>query len=94
MHIRWNEEKSVWLERERGISFEEIRANLEAGNLLADLPHTQQDRYPGQRLLILCLHGRTLVVPYVEEEDGIFLKTAYVSRKAAKRYSGGAHEKG
>ena len=53
----WNAEKKRQAQRERGVSFEGLVAALEAGGLLADLPHPNQQRYPHQRILVVNLNG-------------------------------------
>ena len=47
-----------------------------------------QDRYPGQRISVVLIEGYAYLVPYVEDEDEIFLKTIIPSRKATKLYIG------
>ena len=40
-------------------------------------------------LLIIDIEGYIVLVPFVEDEEKIFLKTAFKSRKATKQYIGG-----
>lgn len=81
----WNPAKSSQIRQERGFGFEDIVEAIDSGGLLDDLRH-HNDRYGNQRLLVVNLHGYAVIVPYVEEEDCIFLKTAFPSRKATKHY--------
>jgi uncharacterized DUF497 family protein len=85
-HFTWSAEKNQQLQRDRGISFEEIVAAIEAGGLLDELVHPNQTRYPRQRLLVVALRGYAYVVPCVVQEDDYFLKTIYASRKATRDY--------
>jgi len=41
---------------------------------------------PDQKIYILEIENYAIVVPYVENENEIFLKTAFPSRKYSKRY--------
>lgn len=82
--IRWNEEKDRWLVANRGISFQEIADMMLAGDYLDLLENPAR---PGQDIAVLVIHGYTWVVPFlVEEDDTLFLKTAYPSRRFHKRY--------
>lgn len=91
----WNEEKNIWLKNQRGISFEDIVRAVDTGGVIAELKHPNQTRYPNQFVLIVKLKGYMYVVPYVEDREKRFLKTAYPSRKATKFIvsKGGDYEK-
>lgn len=82
----WNAEKNARLQRERGVSFEELVAALEAGGLLANIPHPNQQRYPHQRILVVNLNGYAYEVPCMPTAEGLFLVTAFPSRRATQRY--------
>ncbi len=84
--ITWSEEKNRILRETRGVSFEDAEAAIELGNILNDVPHPLPDKYPNQRILVLMIDGYAFHVPYVFNEDGIFLKTMYASRKSSKIY--------
>jgi len=85
----WNEEKNEWLRRERGVTFEEIVYHLTRDGLLDTIEHPSQARYPGQRIFIVNVEGYACLVPFVEDEKIIFLKTIIPSRKLTKQYLGG-----
>lgn len=55
--------------------------------------HPNQERYPGQKVLVVIIEGYAYLVPFVESDTEIFLKTIIPSRKATKQYVGGSHEK-
>ena len=80
--VRWDKEKDEWLQANRGVGFE-----------LLDLTvHPNNQRYPRQRVYVLEFHGYAYLVPFVETENEIFLKTMIPSRQATKRYlTGGKH---
>jgi uncharacterized DUF497 family protein len=88
----WNDEKNQKLQLERGISFELVVSQIEAGRILDILEHPDQDRYPGQRLIVLDIDGYAFLVPFVENEKEIFLKTVIPSRKATKQYLKGDND--
>ena len=85
----WNDEKNEWLKRERGLTFEDVIFHLTRDGLLDTIEHPNQKQYPGQRLFIVNVDGYACVVPFVEDDDVIFLKTIIPSRKMTKRYLGG-----
>jgi hypothetical protein len=85
---RWSEEKNAHLRRDRGLSFEAGESAIEEGNLLDDVLHPNQKKFPGQRLLFVRIGERVCVVPYVSDGAVRFLKTIYPSRKAKRLYAG------
>ena len=87
--INWNPDKNRKLIEERGISFEEIIFSLQSGCLLDDVLHPNQEKYSHQRMFIVAIDDYVYLVPYVENDEEIFLKTVVPSRKATKQYLGG-----
>ena len=85
----WNDEKNEWLKRERGVTFEDVIFHLTHDGLLDTIEHPNKEQYSGQRLFIINVDGYAYVVPFVEDDDVIFLKTIVPSRKMTKRYLGG-----
>jgi uncharacterized DUF497 family protein len=88
----WNAEKNEQLRRERGISFEEVVYHIEAGNEVDLFAHPNQTRYPGQMISVVVIEDYVYLVPFVETETEIFLKTIIPSRKATKQYLGESDE--
>lgn len=84
--IRWDVTKNEKLRSQRGVSFEAVLAALDRGDLLDDYIHPNQGKYPNQRLLVVQIEGYAYLVPYVETESELFLKTIIPSRKATKQY--------
>lgn len=84
--FRWSAEKNEVLKVERGISFESIVVAVESGGLLDILAHPNQAKYPRQRVLVVSCDNYVYLVPFVEEDDYFFLKTAIPSRKATRDY--------
>ncbi len=89
MYFSWNHEKNEQLVRERGICFEEVVFHIERGDVLDVLEHPNDERYPEQRLFVVAVDDYAYLVPFVESEEELFLKTIIPSRKATKRYLGG-----
>ncbi len=86
--INWNPEKNRKLIEERNISFESVVFSLQSGGLLDDIVHPNTEKYPNQRVFVVSIDDYVYLVPYVETEEEIFLKTAIPSRKATKQYLG------
>ncbi len=84
--FRWGPEKNEQLKLERGISFENMVVAIEAGGLVDILAHPNPAKYPNQKVLVVACDGYAYLVPYVEEEDHFFLKTAIPSREAKRDY--------
>lgn len=82
-YLNWNPEKNDILKRERDISFEEIAYLIGAGRILSV---EENPARPNQKIYILEIDNHAVVVPFVETEDEIFLKTAFLSRKYSKRF--------
>ena len=82
----WNREKNQQLKDERNISFEEVLIHIASGDVLDIVEHRNQERYEGQRLFIIRIRDYAWLVPFVETETEIFLKTIIPSRKATAQY--------
>jgi hypothetical protein len=91
-YINWNTRKSLLLKESRGVCFEDVVFHIEKGDILDDYQHPNQQRYTGQRLMVIGIDRYAYLVPYVESEDEIFLKTIIPSRKATEKYFGGPRE--
>lgn len=91
--INWHAEKNQLLMSERGISFEDVLFALQYGRLLDDLVHPNNFKYPNQRMFVVEIDDYAWLVPYVENDDEIFLKSIIPSRKATKHYLRGLYEK-
>ncbi len=87
-YFSWDLEKNETLKAERGVSFEEIVFHIEPGDILDILEHPIQERYEGQRIFLVRRGDYAYLVPFVEEQESVFLKTIIPSRKATKKYLG------
>jgi uncharacterized DUF497 family protein len=83
----YSADKNQQLINERCISFEEIVAALNNGQLLDIIKHHNQKKYPNQNIYVVQVNGYVYLVPFVEKDkQTVFLKTIFPSRKAKKRY--------
>ena len=83
---QWNSDKNEWLKKERNISFEQIIFHLLQGDLWKIADHPDQQSYPNQKIYFVIIDNYVYLVPYVEQPDGVFLKTIIPSRKATRDY--------
>ncbi|MDT4289500.1 toxin [Methylomonas sp. MO1] len=89
--ISFGHEKNELLKQTRGIGFEEIITAINAGKILDVFDHPDQTKYPCQKIYVVEALDYVYLVPFIRNEDGIFLKTIIPSRKAKERYKGGNH---
>lgn len=89
-YFSWNEDKNELLKTERGLSFEEVVFYINMGFLLDVLEHPNQEKYKGQKIFVVQIEEYAYLVPFVEGEHEIFLKTIIPSRKATKKYLKGS----
>lgn len=86
--ISWNAEKNALLKAERGVSFEDVVFHIMAGDVLDTVDHPNQELYPGQQIHVIAIEKYDYLVPFVESEEEVFLKTIILSRRATKSYLG------
>jgi len=91
-YYSWNNDKNEKLKKERGVSFEDVIYYIENEKLCAILKHKNQARYPSQKIYVVEIYNYVYLVPFVETEREIFLKTIIPSRKATKKYLEGRNE--
>jgi uncharacterized DUF497 family protein len=84
--LLWNEEKNQQLQAERNVTFVEVVEAITQGQVLDLVEHPNQEKYPGQRMFILQIHGYAWLVPFAENETELFFKTIIPSRKATRKY--------
>ena len=84
----WNPEKNKLLIVDQGMSFEEVVFYIENGGLLDEIAHPDSQDYSHQRIFVVAVESYVYLVPYVENEDEIFLKTIIPSRKFTRIYLG------
>ena len=82
-YLNWSLEKNEIIKDKRGISFEQIAYLIESDQILGI---EENPGRPDQKIYILEIENYAYIVPFVEKENEIFLKTAFPSRKYTKRY--------
>jgi len=85
-YFDWDNEKNEKLKSERGVGFEDVLSAIEAGNLLDILENSNKVKYPNQKVFVVQIEDYVFIVPFVEDEEKVFLKTIIPSRKATKKY--------
>lgn len=85
-HIEWDERKNAKLRSQRGICFEDVQTAIEERDVLDDIEHPNKLHYRHQRIFIIKINQYAYLVPYVEDETKLFLKTIIPNRKATKKY--------
>ena len=87
--IRWSAEKSLSLKAERGVSFEEVLSAISQGGLLCVMDHPNRKKYGHQKMLVVRIRDYAYLVPCVESDSEIFLKSIMPSRKATRQFLSG-----
>lgn len=89
-------EKNEWLKLNRGVCFDDVANLWVYEGWVSILPHSDQQKYPGQLMAIFKIKEEYYVVPFVADHDkqSVFLKTLYPSRQARKRFNKEGNEDG
>jgi uncharacterized DUF497 family protein len=84
--FEWDNNKNESLKSTRNISFDEVVFYIVNDFVLDVVPHPNPDKYPNQKMFILNIDNYAYLVPFIETDESIFLKTIIPSRKATKIY--------
>jgi len=84
----WSDAKDRKLRNDRGVGFLDIVDEIAAGGLLDVLEHPDPAKYAGQRIFVVRHRGYVYLVPFVENENELVLKTIIPSKKATRTYGG------
>lgn len=85
-YFDWNNKKNEKLKIEREIGLEDVLIAIVEKKILDIIEHKNQKKYPRQKMFIININSYAYLIPFVEDEYKIFLKTIIPSRKATKRY--------
>jgi uncharacterized DUF497 family protein len=85
-YFDWNDDKNKELIKTRNISFEDVLFYIERGEILDILEHINQVKYPNQKYFVINIDQYAYYVPFIEDEEKIFLKTIIPCRKLTKKY--------
>ena len=81
MEFAFDSKKNEVLMAKRGVTFPMVIEAIAEKGILADFANPNQDKYPGQRVMVVELEGYAYCVPYAIEGDSWRLKTIYPSRR-------------
>lgn len=68
------------------MSFEDVINAIIKGSLLDIFDHPNKKKYTHQKMYVIEIRGYAYGIPCVEDEEKVFLKTIFPSRKYTKRY--------
>ena len=85
-YFDWDVGKNEMLKNEREVSFEDTIEEIISGELIDIMEHPNKKKYPNQKFYIVNLRGYVYMIPYVENDQKIFLKTIFPSRKMTEIY--------
>lgn len=82
----WSIEKNNWLKENRDVSFEVVILAIANHQIKEVYEHPNQRKYPGQKIYEIEINDYIYLVPFIENNDELFLKTIIPSRKATKKH--------
>ena len=85
LYFNWSDDKNKLLKEKRGVSFDEVVLNILSGCVLDVIDNPN---YPGQRKYVIHMRNYVWIVPFIQEDSNVFLKTVYPDRKATRDYLG------
>lgn len=87
-YFDWNDGKNELIKKIRGVSFEQVELAIASGDLVDRIKHPNETKYPNQKIFLVKIEDYIYSVPYVEDNERIFLKTIIPNSKATKKYLG------
>lgn len=84
-YFEWNEIKNKQLKIKRGVSFEQAVSAILSNNLIK-VEKNRNKKYKDQQIYIININNYCYLVPFVKDNNKVFLKTIIPSRKATKKY--------
>jgi len=88
-YFDWDDEKNSLLKKARGVSFEQVELAIALGDMVDRIQHPNPVNYPNQKVFLVKIEEYIYSVPYVEDDDRIFLKIIIPNSKATRKYFGG-----
>jgi hypothetical protein len=67
------------------VSFEECAVAIDGGGLLAVVANPSKN-HPHQKMYVVNINNYAYCIPFIEDEDSVFLKTVFPSRKYTAIY--------
>ncbi len=84
--IDWSIEKNELLKEKRNVCFEDVEVRIQKGDILKIISHPNKSKYSHQRVFIIKIDDYIYAVPFVEDDEKVFLKTIYPDRKLTKQF--------
>lgn len=84
--FNWDQKKNDTLNKSGNISFEIIIYQIANGKLLDIIENPNKKKYENQKIFVVEFENYVFLVPFIESNDEIFLKTIIPSRKATRKY--------
>jgi len=84
---QWNPDKNRTLISTRGISFDDVVNAIDSGYAVDKIAHPNSKKYPNQQIIYVLVNDYVYMVPCVEDQNKVFLKTIIPNRKANKKYN-------
>ena len=84
-------EVRVQQKKEKKTSNKKIQRTVKGA--AAVIEHPNQGEYPNQKIAVIVINDYAYLVPYVQVNEDIFLRTMIPSRRATKKYLGSENEK-
>jgi hypothetical protein len=88
VEIVWSDAKNADLKQRYGFGFERVVVALAEEGLIDERVHPNTERYGHQRQLLVLIDDYVWIVPFVGDDESVFLKTMFPSRKATRAYYG------
>jgi hypothetical protein len=85
INYKWEEDKNNILKETRNVSFFDIVTAIENEQIL-DIINNPSSNHIKQKCFVIELNDYVYLVPFVKNENEIFLKTIFPSRKHKKYY--------
>jgi uncharacterized DUF497 family protein len=85
---KWNDEKNILLKATRNVGFTEILQAMQDNGVIDTYKHPNSAKYPNQYIYVVEFNDYIYFVPFVYENENIFLKNIIPSRKLNKKYKG------
>lgn len=87
MRFTFDAHKNSKLKAQRGVNFEDVIVAIHQGYLLDVRPHHNDTQYVNQDILVVEMINQYIyLVPCIQQEQAVELKTVYPSRKATAIY--------
>lgn len=81
MEYDYEPRKNELLYIQRGVTFPMVIEAIHERGILLNFDHPHQNKYPGQKILVVDLNGYAYCVPYEEKGSTRRLKTIYPNGK-------------